>query len=136
MFLFERQVHATRREGELPTEAINTIWMETQQAMFGKSVALTPAYAWWWSYIPHFIRSPFYVYSYAFGELLSLSLYKLYKEDGAAFVPKYLELLAAGGSKSPHELVKPFGIKLSDKAFWQAGIAEIGSLISELEKII
>ena len=96
---FEQALHAARREeGELPIERMNELWMAANRPMFGESVALTDGYAWWWLYIGHFIHSPFYCYAYAFGELLVLALLRRYDEEGDAFVPRYLALLAAGGS--------------------------------------
>lgn len=135
MFRFERMFHAARADGEVSLEAVNSFWRYTQKDMFGKSVTLTPEYDYWWGYIPHFIHSPFYVYAYAFGELLTLSLYSQYTKQGEKFVPKYRQLLAAGGSKSPEELVKPFGVKLSDKKFWLGGMSIIEDLIAETEML-
>lgn len=135
MFRFERKFHAARASGEVPLEVVNSFWRSTQTDMFGKSVTLTPGYDYWWGYIPHFIHSPFYVYAYAFGELLTLSLYSQYMRDGERFIPKYRELLAAGGSKSPDELVKPFGAKLSEKKFWLGGMSIIEDLIKETEAL-
>src|SRR5207249_10180946 len=108
---FELDLHAARKDrGELSFDAINKLWRSTNQAMFGDAVELTPGYNWWWLYIGHFIRSPFYCYAYAFGELLVLALFQKYKEDGPRFVPKYLELLAAGGSDAPHVLLGKLGV--------------------------
>lgn len=131
---FEHAVHTARRQqGELSHEAISEKWLATQRAMFADSVTMTDDYGIWWSYIPHFISSPGYVYSYAFGELLVLALYNLYLQDKAAFVPKYIELLAAGGSQSPYELVKPFGVDLDDAEFWRGGLQVIDSMLQEIE---
>ncbi len=101
--------------------------------MFADSVVLRHEYDIWWSYIPHFVSSPGYVYSYAFGELLVLSLYAIYQEQGEAFVPMYLDLLAAGGSRSPYELLAPFGVNLDDPAFWANGLDFIDSMLREME---
>lgn len=132
---FEHTVHNSRRnQGELSSEELSSHWLATQRAMFADSVTLTDNYATWWSYIPHFLNSPGYVYSYAFGELLVLALYNLYQQEGAAFVPKYLELLKAGGSASPYELLKPFGVDLDDPAFWQGGLATIDAMLRLVEK--
>ena len=103
--------------------------------MFGKSVTLTENYRIWWSYISHFLHVPGYVYSYAFGELLVLSLYGLYMEEGEPFVEKYMELLRAGGSKDPYELLRPFGIDLEDKSFWQRGLDIIDSMVRGAEEL-
>jgi len=131
---FEDMVHTARREqGELSSEALSDCWMKSQQPMFGDSVTLTDDYAIWWSYIPHFLNSPGYVYSYAFGELLVLALFKLYQEDRKGFVPKYLDLLAAGGSKSPYELLKPFGVDLNDPVFWHGGLEILNDMLKMVE---
>ncbi|MBU0731010.1 MAG: M3 family oligoendopeptidase [Proteobacteria bacterium] len=133
---FEDLVHNSRRnQGELSTESISTLWMQTQKAMFGNSVTLTENYSIWWSYIPHFLSTPGYVYSYAFGELLVLSLYRIYKDDKAAFTPKYIELLKAGGSKTPAELLESFGINLDQKAFWLGGLEIINELLLSAEEL-
>jgi oligoendopeptidase F len=131
---FEHLVHTGRRQqGELADEEISRHWLASQQAMFADSVTLRKEYAIWWSYIPHFLNSPGYVYSYAFGELLVLALYDLYKKEGAAFVPRYLALLAAGGSSSPCELLKPFGVNLDDPAFWLGGLNTIDDMLKMVE---
>lgn len=131
---FEHLVHTNRRrQGELADEEISRHWLASQQAMFADSVTLREEYAIWWSYIPHFLNSPGYVYSYAFGELLVLALYDLYKKDGAAFVPKYLALLAAGGGSSPYELLKPFGVDLDDPVFWLGGLNTIDDMLKMVE---
>lgn len=131
---FEELVHVERREqGELSSEQLTKHWLNTQKAMFGESLTLTPDYGCWWSYIPHFLNSPGYVYSYAFGELLVLALYKIYQEEGKSFVPKYIEMLSAGGSKSPYDLVKPFGVDLDDPSFWHGGLSIIDSMLATVE---
>ncbi len=132
---FEHLAHTTRRDqGELSSEELSGHWLTTQRAMFADSVTLSDNYAVWWSYIPHFLNSPGYVYSYAFGELLVLALYNLYQQEGTAFVPKYLELLKAGGSASPYELLKPFGVDLDDPAFWHGGLATIDAMLRLVEE--
>ena len=129
---FEAAVHNGRRtQGELSAEQISAAWMETQRPMFGDSVTLRPDYAIWWSYIPHFLSTPGYVYSYAFGELLVLALYARYLQEGKPFVGKYLDLLRAGGSRSPIELMQPFGIDLNDPAFWHGGLNIIEDMLAE-----
>jgi len=131
---FEHAVHNARRDkGELAAEEISAHWRATQQSMFEDAVTLRSEYDCWWSYIPHFVSSPGYVYSYAFGELLVLSLYALYQQQGAAFVPKYLDMLLAGGSRSPYELVAPFGVDLNDRQFWLNGLSLIDSMLQEVE---
>lgn len=132
---FEETVHTARRSrGELDPEFISSAWMETQSAMFGDSVRLLDHYGIWWSYIPHFVHSPGYVYAYAFGELLVLALYEQYKREGAGFVPLYLAFLEAGGKDKPGELLRPFGIDLSDPRFWNRGLTIIEDLLREAEK--
>lgn len=131
---FEEKMHTARREsGELSSSEFARLWLETQKEMFGDSVTLTENYSAWWSYIPHFLHSPGYVYSYAFGELLVLSLYNLYIQDGDAFVPKYIDLLSQGGSKSPYELLDPFGVDLNDKQFWLGGLDIIDDMLQRIE---
>jgi len=120
---FEELVHTDRREtGELSMDRFGDFWAESQQELFGDSVELTDGYRSWWSYIPHFIGTPGYVYAYAYGQLLALSVYQRYRERGPEFVPQYLELLAAGGSRSPEELTQIVDIDLSDPGFWDAGL--------------
>ena len=131
---FEHGVHGARREqGELSAEQISALWMETQRPMFGDTVTLREDYAIWWTYISHFLATPGYVYSYAFGELLVLALYARYLEEGESFVAKYIQLLAAGGNGSPAELVQPFGIDLSDPQFWRGGLSIIEIMLAEVE---
>lgn len=131
---FEKRMHEGRREqGELSSELLSEYWLQTQQHMFGDSVTLRPDYGIWWSYIPHFLSTPGYVYSYAFGELLVLALYGLYQQQGDSFVTLYLELLAAGGSASPYELLRPFGIDLNDSAFWLQGLTVIDQMLHQVE---
>ena len=131
---FEHLMHEGRRnQGELSSDQLCTFWLETQQEMFSDSVVLTQDYRYWWSYIPHFLSTPGYVYSYAFGELLVLALYGIYKEQGKEFVDHYLNLLAAGGSASPYDLLEPFGIDLNAPEFWEQGLAIIDEMLSEVE---
>ena len=130
---FEHAMHTQRREqGELAAEDFSQIWIETQTSMFGDSVQLTDEYRIWWSYIPHFLSTPGYVYSYAFGELLVLSLYSQYEQQGDAFVEKYLNLLQSGGKNSPYTLLAPFGIDLDQPEFWQGGMQVIENLLTEV----
>ncbi len=125
---FEDRVHTTRRtDGELPVERFGELWFETQHELLGDSVEITEGYRSWWSYVPHFMGTPGYVYAYAFGQLLALSVYRLYTERGDDIVPAYLEMLAAGGSRSPEELGKIVGVDLTDPGFWDAGL----ELVSE-----
>jgi len=121
---FEDRVHTERREvGELSVDRFGELWHETQTEMLGDTVELTDGYRTWWSYIPHFIGTPGYVYAYAYGQLLALSVYRTYEERGAAFVPQYLELLRSGGSRTPDELGRIVGVDLGDPGFWDGGLA-------------
>ncbi|MCH8246076.1 MAG: M3 family oligoendopeptidase [Bacteroidetes bacterium] len=136
MYRFEDRIHAERREtGELSVDRFSEVWLETQQAMFGESVELTDNYKIWWSYIPHFLHTPGYVYAYAFGELLVLALYQRYQEIGESFADQYLELLSAGGSDWPHVLLSRMDIDLRDKNFWSAGVQMIAGLVDEAEQL-
>ncbi|MBT9587445.1 M3 family oligoendopeptidase [bacterium] len=122
MFRFERRLHETRRqEGELTTERINVMWQEAMQEMFGPSLTLGEDHQWTWLYIPHIVNTPFYVYAYAFGELLVLALYARYRQEGESFLPKYFELLSAGGSQAPARLLQTLGFDIASPAFWQGG---------------
>lgn len=133
---FEDRVHTHRRtKGELTTSELNDHWIETQEAMFDGSVVLGDHYRLWWSYIPHFLHTPGYVYAYAFGELLVLALYQRYQDEPGSFAGLYRELLAAGGSDWPHELLKPFGIDLRDPTFWGQGLSAIEGMIEEAEAL-
>jgi oligoendopeptidase F len=120
---FEHRVHTTRREqGELSVERFGELWAETQSELLGDAVEITDGYRSWWSYVPHFIGSPGYVYAYAYGQLLALSVYRIYVERGEEIVPGYLELLSAGGSRSPEELGELVGVDLRDPGFWDRGL--------------
>jgi oligoendopeptidase F len=120
---FEHAVHTERRErGELATDRFGELWLETQTDLLGDSVDLSDDYALWWSYVPHFMDTPGYVYAYAYGHLLALSVYRRYEETGARFVPSYLELLRTGGSLPPEELGAIVGVDLSDPGFWASGL--------------
>jgi len=133
---FEDKMHRARREeGELTAERFNELWLETQRDMFGDSVTITDEYGSWWSYVPHFLHTPGYVYAYSFGELLVLALYKLYQEEGASFVPKYLDLLAAGDSDYPDRLLARVGVDINDSDFWQKGIDVIEEWVTQAEAL-
>jgi oligoendopeptidase F len=132
-YSFERKVHSARREGELTADKINELWMSIQAESLGPAIDFKPGYEVFWTYIPHFIHSPFYVYAYAFGDCLVNSLYGLYSEAHPGFVQKYFELLKAGGSKHHSELLAPFGLDASDPAFWGKGLKVIEGMIDELE---
>ena len=138
MYKFEQDFHTTRRaQGELTGEALGEMWIKRQREMFGSSVTLTEDYKIWWSYIQHFFHTPFYVYAYVFGEMLVLSLYEQYQTMGnkQEFVDKYITMLMAGGSKSPTELVAPFGVDLTRKEFWQGGMEVIRALVQEAKEL-
>jgi oligoendopeptidase F len=131
---FEELVHTNRREqGELSVQRFGELWAESQGEMFGDSVEITDGYRSWWSYIPHFIGSPGYVYAYAYGQLLALSVYERYEDVGAELVPRYLEMLAAGGSRSPEEIGRIVGVDLADPGFWEAGLDLVERQLQEAE---
>ncbi|MFO0970432.1 MAG: M3 family oligoendopeptidase [Gemmataceae bacterium] len=133
---FELDLHEKRKEkGELAAHDIGHLWMLTNQAMFGAEVELTEGYACWWSYIGHFIRSPFYCYAYAFGELLVLALFQKYRQEGEAFVPKYLDLLSAGGSDAPHVLLAKLGVDVTDPNFWALGLKLLEDMVGQAEEL-
>jgi oligoendopeptidase F len=132
---FENAVHSARRdEGELSIDRFGEMWADTQTAMLGDAVEVTDGYRTWWSYIPHFISTPGYVYAYAYGQLLALSVYRRYEEGGAAFVPSYLQLLRAGGSMPPEELGRIVGCDLADPGFWDGGLDIIESQLRAAEE--
>jgi oligoendopeptidase F len=133
---FEHLVHTRRREeGELSVERLNESWVESQSDLFGDIVELTPGYRTWWSYIPHFINTPGYVYAYSYGLLLATSVYMKYVGEGDSFAPRYMELLAAGGSRSPEELAAIVDIDLTDPGFWDSGLGLIEDLLSQAEAL-
>jgi oligoendopeptidase F len=134
-YSFERKVHLERREGELTSERLNAIWMEIQAESFGPAIRLEESYEPFWTYIPHFIHSPFYVYAYAFGDCLVNSLYAVYENAEAGFADRYFALLSAGGTKHHSELLAPFGLDARDPAFWQTGLGLIERMIGELEAL-
>jgi oligoendopeptidase F len=133
---FEHAIHTGRRdEGELPVERIAELWRTEQERMLGDAVEVTEDYEIWWSYIPHFIGSPGYVYAYSFGYLFSLAIYRRYLDEGEALVEPYLDLLRAGGSAPPAELASRLGFDLGDPGFWSAGLDAIGTLVDEAEEL-
>jgi len=132
---FEHAVHVDRRErGELSVDRFGELWASTQEDMLGPTVEITEGYRTWWSYIPHFIATPGYVYAYAYGQLLALSVYRQYEERGAEFVPAYLELLSRGGSETPEALGRVVGVDLEDPAFWDGGLAIVEELLVAAEQ--
>jgi len=132
-YSFERKVHIARREGELTSDRLNEIWMEVQAESLGPAIRLGPGYETFWTYIPHFIHSPFYVYAYAFGDCLVNSLYAVYRQSESGFQEKYFALLKAGGTKHHSELLAPFGLDATDPSFWQKGLSVLEGFIAELE---
>jgi oligoendopeptidase F len=134
---FEHLMHTRRRdEGELSADRISELWNDSQAELFGDSVQITDGYRIWWSYIPHFINTPGYVYAYAYGQLLALSAYGRFVAEGESFVPRYLDLLAAGGSRSPEQLGAIIGINLADPGFWDSGLALIDDQLSAAEELV
>lgn len=136
MTKFEESLHTARREeGELPKERIDEFWIQTNNAMFGKSVELTDNYKIWWMYIPHFIHSPFYCYAYSFGELLVLALYQKYLEEGEPFVHKYIDMLSSGGNDAPENIVGKVGVDINDSGFWLGGLNLLRNMVMETEDL-
>ncbi len=136
MFRFEQNAHQARRDqGELATEKLNGLWQAAMQDMFGDSLTLGDDHGWWWLYIPHVISTPFYVYAYAFGELLVLSLYARYQLEGADFVDRYFRLLEAGGAAPPACLLERLGVDIADRAFWQGGCDQIRGLVDRAQDL-
>jgi len=134
-YTFERKVHEARKQGELTPEQINAIWMEVQHESLGSAIEFGPGYETFWTYIPHFIHSPFYVYAYAFGDCLVNSLYARYRESEQGFQDKYFEMLKAGGTKHHSDLLRPFGLDAADPQFWDKGLSVISGMIDELERM-
>ena len=133
---FEELAFAARREKRLTPEALGKLWLDANGKYYGDAVEMPEGYRWGWSYIPHFIHSRFYCYSYVFGQLLVLALYRMYKDQGKSFVPKYLALLEAGGSAAPEELLRPLGVNIHRAEFWQQGFEEVKELLSQLRALI
>ncbi|MEQ9571390.1 MAG: M3 family oligoendopeptidase, partial [Nitratireductor sp.] len=132
-YAFERKVHAERRSGELTSDRLGEFWLEVQRESLGPAIRLREGYEVFWSYIPHFIHAPFYVYAYAFGDCLVNSLFAVYQNAETGFQEKYFDMLKAGGTKHHSELLAPFGLDASDPAFWDKGLSVIEGLIDELE---
>jgi oligoendopeptidase F len=133
---FETRFHAARREGELSTEEIGAIWLDCMGESLGPAVKLNPGYETWWAYVSHFVHAPFYVYAYAFGDLLVRGLMEKRREDPVAFAPLYEALLAAGGTKTYIEALAPFGLNPREKAFWAAGMKQMERLVDEFEALV
>lgn len=132
---FERKLHTARREGELTSDQIGELWMSVQADSLGPAIKLNQGYETFWTYIPHFIHSPFYVYAYAFGDCLVNSLYAVYQNADEGFQDQYFDMLKAGGTKHHSELLKPFGLDASQPDFWNQGLSMIEGLIDELEAL-
>ncbi|PVM93221.1 oligoendopeptidase F [Caulobacter radicis] len=133
---FERRFHAARQDGELSPDQIGALWMETMAESLGPAVVLNEGYEHYWAYVSHFVHAPFYVYAYAFGDLLVRGLMEKRREDPESFAPLYEELLAAGGTRTYVEALKPFGLNPRDKAFWAAGCRQLERLIDEFEALV
>jgi oligoendopeptidase F len=132
---FEARIHNARREeGELALDRIGDLWAQSQEELLGDAVEVTDNYRSWWSYVHHFVSVPGYVYAYAYGQLLALAVYGRYEEEGEGFVPAYLALLEAGGSRSPEELGKIVGIDLADPGFWDRGLALVERQLDAAEQ--
>jgi len=132
---FEIKVHDERREAELTPDTLGEIWLAVQRESLGPALLLDDPYRYYWTYIPHFIHTPFYVYAYAFGDCLVNSLYAVYQDAHQGFAEKYLELLGAGGTLRHHELLAPFGLDAADPTFWSKGLSVIAGFIDELEQL-
>lgn len=133
---FEEGMHTARRtEGELPTSRLNELWIETQRAQFGDSVTLRDDYRIWWSYIPHFLQSPGYVYAYSFGELLVLALVNLYRKSDGGFADQYLSVLEAGNTDYPDRILAKIGVDLRDPAFWNEGLQTLSDMVDQEEAL-
>ena len=133
---FEELAFAARQDRRLTAEALGNLWLDVNRKYYGDAVEIADGYRWGWSYIPHFIHSRFYCYSYVFGQLLVLALYRMYKERGKRFVPKYLALLEAGGSDSPQALLRPLGVDIHEREFWRKGFEEIAAMLAILQSLI
>src|SRR5690242_20377955 len=134
-YSFERAVHTERKNGELTATRLGELWLSVQGESLGPAIEIKAGYENYWMYIPHFIHSPFYVYAYAFGDCLVNSLYAVYENAAEGFAERYLDMLAAGGTKHYSELLAPFGLDARDPAFWQRGLSIIERLIGELESL-
>lgn len=132
---FEQSVHDQRRAAELTPDELAEIWLKVQRESLGPALQLDGVYRHYWSYIPHFIHTPFYVYAYAFGDCLVNSLYAVYEDAHQGFAERYLEMLRAGGTLRHRELLAPFGLDAADPSFWSKGLSVIAGFIDELERL-
>jgi len=133
---FETRFHAARQEGELAPEDISALWLDIMAESLGPAIKLNPGYEHYWAYITHFVHAPFYVYAYAFGDLLVRGLMEKRREDPVAFAPLYEDLLAAGGTRTYVEALKPFGLNPREKAFWAAGMSQLERLVDEFDDLV
>jgi oligoendopeptidase F len=129
--LFEREAHALIEEGQT-TDYLSERYLANLQEQFGDAVELSDEFRWEWVSIPHIYQTPFYCYAYSFGQLLVLALYRQFETEGDAFIPRYLKILAYGGSKNPAEILDEAGIDITTADFWQGGFDVIGDMIREL----
>jgi oligoendopeptidase F len=133
---FENAMHSKRREdGELTTEEFSELWRQQQENLYGDSVTLTESYDIWWCYIPHFLHTPGYVYAYAFGELLVLALYEEYRQSKNGFADRYIDMLRAGGSEWPEDIVGKVGLDITQPTFWDKGLKVFERMIEEAEAL-
>jgi oligoendopeptidase F len=132
---FEQAAHAERRQEKLTSERLCELWWEANEKLYGGAVEMLPMYRWGWAYIPHFIHTPFYCYAYVFGELLVLSLYRMYREEGAPFVPRYMELLESGSNDTPEALLRKVGADIADPGFWQKAFGVLEEMVTKAEKL-
>jgi len=128
---FEQEAFTRRKGSRFTAEGLGEAWLKANRRYYGEAVELPEGYRWGWSYIPHFIHTRFYCYAYVFGELLVLALYRMYREQGATFIPRYLALLEAGGSDAPEALLARLGVDFRDPSFWQKGFDEIRRLVEQ-----
>ena len=133
---FERRFHEARKDGELSPDQIGRLWLEVMAESLGPAVVLNDGYEHYWAYVSHFVHAPFYVYAYAFGDLLVRGLMEKRREDPDTFAPLYEDLLAAGGTRTYVEALKPFGLNPREKAFWAAGCAQLERLVDEFEALV
>jgi oligoendopeptidase F len=133
---FEEAAFSARKDKRLTAETLGSLWLDANAKYYGDAIEMPEGYRWGWSYIPHFIHSRFYCYSYVFGQLLVLALYRMYKDEGKSFVPKYLALLEAGGSDTPEALLEPLAVNIHDPEFWQKGFEEIRGLVKQLQALL
>lgn len=131
---FEQKIHEARSGKELVTKDFDELWIEANAPLHGEAVELTPEYRRWWTYIGHFVHTPFYCYAYAFGELLVLALWSRYQQEGPSFVPRYLDLLSAGGTDTPEMLIKSVGLDLNDPDFWDSGLDILAEMLADAER--